>query len=584
MINHYVIMDCEYSKMAGDEPAPILAVCYDSRNESYLRYNFQLEEDVERLRKLLSENPILVSYSATAELSCLNVLGLSSPKNIIDLYVEYRGLRNGIGIKFSLLSAASFFNIETITEEQKDKLREIAINRPQNEEELEVLFKYCEEDVRVTKEVFLKMKDSIDYPRAYFRGEYIKAITRVESNGVPIDINLFNKLERNWELIKKRLIEKYDSVFGFYDQKGRFQTKKFEAYIINNRLKWPRNIVSGRLKVDDQTFKDQCKVYPYLEPIRQLRDILGQMRLKGLEIGSDNRNRTSLRAFASKTGRNQPSSKKNIFSAAAWMRKLVVVPPSKILAYLDYEQQEFGIAACLSGDKNMKRAYQSSDPYLAFGKLCNLIPENASRRTHGLEREALKACVLGVQFGMGVETLSTRIISKNLSAQGVLDLHKKTFSRYWKWIEDYYDAALLSGIVLSNFGWKLNVNMSTKERTVKNFPMQANGAEILRVACYLLDQAGFKICTTIHDAVLLEIDQDDFYTKVKEAKEIMEYASKVVLEDFELRVEAKVFEHPEHFRDIRGDEIWKVIDEVLDEPVKNSTGRCELLNTSPIII
>src|SRR5262245_46554619 len=35
------------------------------------------------------------------------------------------------------------------------------------------------------------------------------------------------------------------------------------------------------------------------------------------------------------------------------------------IAYVDWSQQEFGIAAALSGDAAMQAAYQSGDPYLA---------------------------------------------------------------------------------------------------------------------------------------------------------------------------------------------------------------------------
>jgi hypothetical protein len=39
-----------------------------------------------------------------------------------------------------------------------------------------------------------------------------------------------------------------------------------------------------------------------------------------------------------------------------------------VLAYIDYSQQEFIIAAALSGDPEMKAAYSTVDPYLAFAK------------------------------------------------------------------------------------------------------------------------------------------------------------------------------------------------------------------------
>ena len=79
------------------------------------------------------------------------------------------------------------------------------------------------------------------------------------------------------------------------------------------------------------------------------------------------------------------------------------------LAYIDWKQQEFGIAAALSGDPAMYRGYCSGDPYLEFAKQAGLVPENATKQTHPDQRRLCKAAVLAVQYGMGAESLATSI-------------------------------------------------------------------------------------------------------------------------------------------------------------------------------
>ena len=54
-----------------------------------------------------------------------------------------------------------------------------------------------------------------------------------------------------------------------------------------------------------------------------------------------------------------------IFNLASHLRSLIKPAPGYAVAYLDYEQQEFGIAAFLSSDTNMMNAYRSGDAYLA---------------------------------------------------------------------------------------------------------------------------------------------------------------------------------------------------------------------------
>ena len=62
------------------------------------------------------------------------------------------------------------------------------------------------------------------------------------------------------------------------------------------------------------------------------------------------------------------------------MRGLIRPQPGKALAYIDYEQQVFGIAAALSGDDAMKSAYASGDPYLAFARYTGAAPADATKR------------------------------------------------------------------------------------------------------------------------------------------------------------------------------------------------------------
>jgi DNA polymerase-1 len=557
-------LDIEFQKETGSMPVPLLAVSYSLEANEYSRFDLKSEADIERLRSMVSSGITLCAYYLPAEISCLMAMEINVPNKLLDLFVEYRWLRNGVAQKFSLLEAARYFGIASISDEEKKRLRQIAIDGPTTPAEKEELFEYCQEDVRVLKEIYLKMHTKIDWPRALVRGRYMHTITKVEFVGVPLDMDLHHKLQINWKRIRTALIDRFDSEFGFYNEKGVFKMKRFEDYLLQNDIKWPRIIETGSLKMDEQTFRDQCKVYPHLEPIRQLRDILGQMRLNGLEIGPNGRNCTSLGPFGSKTSRNQPSSKKFIFGSAAWLRRLVRPEPGKALVYLDYEQQEFGIAAKLSGDPNMLKAYRSADPYLTFGKLCGVLPSNANKVTHGKERDALKACVLGVQFGMGAATISTRIVSKKMTGKDVLELHKKTFPKYWDWSEHYYNDALLRGEARTAFGWRITVNSHSKERSIKNFPMQAHGADMLRFACILLDEAGIKVCATIHDAVVVEANVEELNEVTFKAKEIMKEASEIVLNGFSLRAEAKAFVHPQHYEDVRGKEIWEVINEIIN--------------------
>lgn len=91
-------------------------------------------------------------------------------------------------------------------------------------------------------------------------------------------------------------------------------------------------------------------------------------------------NRCMLSAFGQKASRNSPSNAKFIFGPSCWMRGLIKPPEGCAVAYLDWEQQEFGIASALSNDRNMIDDYNSGDAYLGFAKRAKPFRMTAPKR------------------------------------------------------------------------------------------------------------------------------------------------------------------------------------------------------------
>jgi DNA polymerase I-like protein with 3'-5' exonuclease and polymerase domains len=308
-----------------------------------------------------------------------------------------------------------------------------------------------------------------------------------------------------------------------------------------------------------------CAVHPFLTPIRELRHALSSLRLNDLQVGEDGRNRYLLSAFASKTGRNQPSNTKSIFGPAVWLRGLIKPPKGRAIAYLDYEQQEFGIAAALSGDEAMLAAYISGDPYLAFAKQAGAVPADATKDSHPQERRQFKECALGVQYGMSARSLAVRLREPEVVARRLLRLHRETYARFWEWSEAQVDSALLGLPMQTVFGWTLRAGNDPNPRSLANFPMQANGAEMLRLACCLATERGIMVCAPVHDALLIEAPIDEIESAVEATESYMREASQIVLDGFEIRTEAKAIRYPDRYQDERGAEMWSVVMGILDE-------------------
>ena len=273
-------------------------------------------------------------------------------------------------------------------------------------------------------------------------------------------------------------------------------------------------------------------------------------------------------AFRARTGRNQPSNAKFIFGPAVWLRGLIRPRAGWGIAYVDWSQQEFGIAAALSGDAMMQEAYTSGDPYLAFAKQAGAVPPDATKQTHGAVREQFKACVLAVQYGMGAESLALRIGQPAYHARELLELHRRDLPRRsGSGPMPPRLTRTCTAACTRVFGWRIQVGSDANPRSLRNFPMQANGAEMLRLACCLLTEAGIRVCAPVHDALLIEAPLDELDAAVATTQELMAQASEIVLGGFRLRSDAKVVRYPDRYMDERGEKMWAKVMALAGEPL-----------------
>lgn len=558
-------VDFEFQPLPGERPLPICMVGRELRSGRILRL---WEDDLRELASApypTTPDVLFVAFYASAELGCHLALGWPLPERVIDLYAEFRNFTNGLDLPCGrgLLGALAYFGIEGIPTVEKESMRELAIRGgPWSAEEKRALLEYCESDVVALSRLFSRMEHEIDPPRAILRGRYMAAAARMEHIGIPIDVPTLVAVRDHWQDIQKDLISEVDAEFGVFEGTS-FKSKRFESWLQARGLPWPRR-PSGTLALDDVTWKDMARVCPALEPLRDLRASLSQLRLSDLSVGRDGRNRAVLSAYRARTGRNQPSTSKFIFGPAVWTRGLIKPALDYGIAYVDWSQQEFGIAAALSKDPNMIRAYESGDPYLAFAKQAGRVPSDGTKDTHRKERDLFKACALAVQYGMGCNALAARIDRSRSEARELLDLHRYTYPVFWRWSDAAVDHASLRKYLPTVFGWVIHIGPGFNPRALRNFPMQANGAEMLRLACSLATEEGIRICAPVHDALLVESPLDNLDATVARTQELMAEASRVVLEGFELRSDVKVVRYPDRYMDSRGERMWNTVSHIME--------------------
>jgi hypothetical protein len=591
------LADFEFIAPPGERPVPHCLVARELRSGRLIRLWADALAAYPEPPFPIREDCLFVAYYASAELGCFLALNWRMPARILDLFAEFRCLNNGLRVECGngLLGALVHHGLPAMDGLEKESMRDLAIRGgPYTPEEQLALLDYCQADVDALARLLPTMLPKIDLPRALLRGRYMAAAARIEWAGVPIDVQALGRLSTAWDAIKAKLVVAVDADYGVFVPAGKaqasaesapvsspepayagpltFSAKRWGDYLARQGIPWPC-LPSGALALDDDTFRDMAKAHPVVSPIRELRHSLSQLRLNDLAVGGDGRNRCILSTFQARTGRNQPSNAKFVFGPSVWLRCLIQPGTGMAVAYIDWSQQELAIAARLSNDERMQEAYRSGDFYLTFAKMARAVPPDATKQTHKAEREQFKTVALGVLYGLSADGLARKLGVPPCQGRELLRMHKETFPRFWAWSDAVEMFAMLHGYLETAFGWRVHVGPDTNPRSLRNFPMQAHGAEMLRLACCLATERGIKVCAPVHDALLVEGPSEQIEDVVSRTQQAMQEASEIVLPGFPLKSDAKIVRHPERYIDPRGEQMWKTVSRLLEEanPITQST-------------
>jgi DNA polymerase family A len=566
------LVDTEYVSRPGERPVPVCLVAWEFRTKRKIRL---WRDELGTLPPYtLGPESLFVAYLASAEIGFHLALGWPKPARILDLYVEYRNRYNCLPTiveqklekkaekkvkKHSLIGALIQFGLDTIGVSEKQEMLDLILTGgPWTPAEKLAILDYCESDVAGLDRLLAAMLPYIDVPRGLYRGRFMAATASMEATGVPIDVELLTRLRDRWEQIEQELVNRVDAQYGVYDGTS-FRNSRFERWLAAHEILWPR-YANGELILKDKVFRDMAKIYPELNALQELRYSLSQLRLNDLAVGRDGFNRCMLSSFGTRSSRNSPSNTKFIFGPSVWLRGLIKPPAGFGLAYIDWSCQEIGVAAGLSGDSAMRAAYASGDVYLGFAKAAGAVPADATAETYPHERELYKLCMLGVSYGMEERSLALRIEQHLLIARSLLRHHHEIFWRFWEWSDNRVRRTMFTNVTYTVFGWKYHVTLNPKVRSIRNFPMQANGAEIMRLAVCLGVENGITICCSVHDAVLIMAPLDRLDSDIARMRTYMEQASELVLDGFKLRTEFIAVRYPDRYMDEeRGRQFWDVV-------------------------
>jgi hypothetical protein len=566
-----IAMDFEWWTAPGKLPEPFLLTAAASDGRQWVLRG----PDLYRLRQPpfpTGHNVVVTSYSLASDLVNFPVLGWRMPDHLVCTYIEHRLRYNGIESELddTLVGACARRNIVHLMSDVKKRLQERAKDRtPLIEAEWREYERYCLEDSRADLKLFQSYLPDIWWERALYYGAFARDCAIIEYNGYPMNPAKVRLLRpRTLKEGRLRLIEELDGGTRVYE-KGSLKNSRIWELAREHNIPW-RATNYGRPVLKDAELKSLAVQYPIVEKVRQIRKTVNSLRSNEYDVDSDGYSHVSLFPCATKTGRCAAKGKHWIWAGPAWMRGAVQPTEGSFLAYLDYESEEFAFAAVQSGDEGMMACYLSGDPYAAVGIAMGIMPAGATKLTHPTLRERCKVICLGINYGMQAWGLAERLGISEEVAGDLLRRHRQAFPKYWRWIEGMIAHAKAHKMIVTPFGWPMYVQRGINPRTLQNWPQQALGGDLLRLATMGLVHEGVRIATLVHDAILIEGASRDVAGLVKHAKDVMARASEKIC-GMPLRVDSgddkkpQVFCYPARFRDKREGDMYDRAMRVLSE-------------------
>jgi hypothetical protein len=486
-------------------------------------------------------------------------IGWPFPSPAIDLYAEYMTIHNtemsrGDDSKApgpSLIQACQRYRVTGMSKARKDEMRSLAYTKDNHTpEEIALLQDYClNDDCWMTLRLFIAMRPRIDLLRAPIRGAFMMEIERMRWRGIPIDTDIYRRAERHAPAIVSKMRTELNRKLGaeVYYQNV-FKRNTMLRVMQRDRIPIPIDPKTGKYSCATKLIKSMIETYPLLKHYYEDKRMIDAVKNLKLEIGPDDHNRFWLNPLAQKTGRNNPSTNKGIFGLPHTMRSFMRPLPGMAFGTVDFGAEEVGIAAFLSRDPVLISDYLTGDPYHQFARAALGI-ENPSKQ----QRQVYKACVLGRMYGIGVVSLARNLGISYSQAQQIVDQMKARYPVLNAWLERICIKAAHCIPITCTLGWSLaGKGRSGEERTFLNFPMQANGSELMRLVIVRASHLNLIGCA--HDSFMIEDTLDRIDQSVVELQKIMRQASRDLFGG-ELRADCDpdkdIVRYPDRFVDER---------------------------------
>ncbi len=219
------------------------------------------------------------------------------------------------------------------------------------------------------------------------------------------------------------------------------------------------------------------------------------------------------------------------------IRKAFIAENSFVLLSADYSQIELRVAASLSGDEEMIRAFKSGHDFHTetAARVFEVKPEKID---HEMRRRA-KAINFGIIYGMGATSLAQSTGMPRSEAEQFIERYFEIYSALYAFLEGQKQHAREHGYVATLFGRRRylpEINSGVQqvraaaERMAINMPVQGTAADLMKMAMVKLYEelgirnyeSGVRMLLQVHDELVFEVRENMVVEVAQKIKQIME--------------------------------------------------------------
>ena len=222
------------------------------------------------------------------------------------------------------------------------------------------------------------------------------------------------------------------------------------------------------------------------------------------------------------------------------IREAFVAEKGFKLLGLDYSQIELRLAAHMSQDKNMIKAFNDGeDIHAATAAKINDIPlEKVSKQ----QRREAKATNFGILYGQGTHGLSQAAGINFFNAKEFIKKYFASYPGIKKMVDHFLKEAEKNNYAITLFGRKRplpDINSSlpmvkkAAERMATNTPIQGTAADLIKLAMIkigdLIEPKSDEIhlLLQVHDELIFEVKEEKLDYYAKKIKKVMEEIMKL---------------------------------------------------------